>query len=136
MPARSTVDSGRRVTVATNSSRSWANTVSPSTIAARRADRVSTAWASDGGDQQADRAVDRPDGRAGRDAVDQGAEQPRAGQPGQGGDGVQHDRPRQAGAVLAAAARGCAGAAAVASATGSARLSSSDSAAARDTTTR
>jgi hypothetical protein len=35
VPARSTVDSGRRVTRVTNSSRRSANTVSPSTIAAR-----------------------------------------------------------------------------------------------------
>ena len=42
VPARSTTDSGSRVTVVTNSSRSSANTSSPRTIADRCAERIST----------------------------------------------------------------------------------------------
>ena len=99
MPARSTVDSGSRVTWSRNSSRNSANTVSASTPELRWANQVSTVWATRAAASTRGDPVHRRGGRALGDQVDQPADQRRPGQARHRGQPVQRDRAAEPAAV-------------------------------------
>ena len=101
VPARSTVDSGSATTRSMNCSRSWANTVSPSTNDCRRAKYISTVCTTIAAARKAAQLVDLAEPGAVGDLVHQPADQRRAGQPGDRGEAVQAEHDAQPAAVLA-----------------------------------
>ena len=100
LPARSTVESGSASTRAMKSSRRRAKTSSESTNEARRANQVSSVWAT-----HERRQHERPVGRRARwscpslDALDQPAEDRRPGEAGDRGERVQPITPGERAAV-------------------------------------